>query len=117
MKEEEAMAPATQDPRTRPTVTAWYAGTCIASSDATVYLEGNRYFPPDSLRPGVISDSWLRTLCFWKGIARYHHAEIDGTLLQNAAWSYPNPSPLARRIRGMVAFEQGTGISIREEHR
>lgn len=106
------MAPAAQ-----PTVTAWYGETCIARSGHTVFLVGNFYFPPDSLRSGVLSDSRLRTLCFWKGIARYHHATVDGIRLPNAAWSYPKPSPLARRIKGMVAFEQGTGITVREDAR
>jgi uncharacterized protein (DUF427 family) len=80
-----------------------------------VYLGGNHYFPAESVRGAVLSDSWLRTLCYWKGIARYHHAEIDGVRLPNAAWSYRHPSPLARRIKGMVAFEQASGITVREE--
>lgn len=109
------MQHAPEESNRRPMVAAWYGDTCIARSDATVHLEGNHYFPPDSLRQGLLTDSWLRTLCFWKGIARYHHAEIDGTRVANAAWSYPKPSPLARRIRGMVAFEQGAGITVREE--
>jgi uncharacterized protein (DUF427 family) len=111
------MATAAPESKAQPIVAAWYGDTCIARSDQTVYLEGNHYFPPDSLRPGLLADSWLRTLCPWKGIARYHHAEVDGTRLPNAAWSYPHPSPLARRIKGMVAFEQGTGITLSEEHR
>ena len=76
-------------------------------------LEGNRCFPPDFLRPGVLSDGRLRTLCLWKGIACYHHAEIDGTRVANAAWSFPRPS--ARRIKGIVAFDLGVGITVREE--
>ncbi|WP_052207415.1 DUF427 domain-containing protein [Sinomonas humi] len=111
------MAPAAHGPGAHPTVTAWYGDTCLARSEQTVYLEGNHYFPPDSIRPGTLAGSWLRTLCPWKGIARYHHAEVDGISVRNAAWSYPRPSPLARRIKGMVAFEQGTGITIREGHR
>ncbi|WP_430298075.1 DUF427 domain-containing protein [Sinomonas sp. B1-1] len=109
------MAPAAQEPQPQTLVTAWYRDTCIARSDATVRLEGNRYFPPDSIRPGILSDSRLRTLCIWKGIARYNHAEIDGIRAPNAAWSYPRPSLLARQIKGMVAFEQATGITVREE--
>lgn len=111
------MRPAPEESNHRLRVTAWYGETCIARSDATVYLEGNHYFPPDDLRQGLLADSRLRTLCFWKGVARYHHAEIDGTRVPNAAWSYPRPSPLARRIKGMAAFAPGTGITVREERR
>ncbi|WP_456504308.1 DUF427 domain-containing protein [Arthrobacter sp. UYCu723] len=44
----------------------------VAGSEQTVYLEGNHYFPPESRVPGALEDSWVRTLCFWKGIARDH---------------------------------------------
>lgn len=97
------------------TVTARYGPTLIARSDQTVYLEGNHYFPADSIRPGILTNSLLRTLCFWKGIARYHHFQIGGVRLVNAAWSYPRPSPLAHRIKGMIAFEAATGITVNEE--
>lgn len=98
-----------------PAVAAWCGDRQIARSEHTVYLEGNYYFPADSVLGGVLSASRLRTVCFWKGIAHYRHAEIDGVRLPNAAWSYPRPSPLARTIKGMIAFDQGTGITVREE--
>lgn len=95
-------------------ITAEYQGIAVASSSDTVYLEGNHYFPLDSVQVGILEKSWLRTFCFWKGIARYYHVTLDGERLPNSAWSYPAPSPLARRIRGMIAFEAHAGIIIQD---
>lgn len=96
-------------------ITATYHGTVIARTPKTVYLEGNHYFPLDAIITGTLDGSWLRTLCYWKGIARYYHVTTGGQHLPNAAWSYPLLSPLAWRIRSMVAFDQGSGIRITED--
>jgi uncharacterized protein (DUF427 family) len=97
------------------TVTASYAGTVLARSESTVYLEGNHYFPLDTVDQNTLEKSWVRTLCYWKGIARYYHIRVEGRRISNAAWVYPMPSPLARKIKNMVAFDTSTGIRIREE--
>ncbi|MDQ6752600.1 MAG: DUF427 domain-containing protein [Actinomycetota bacterium] len=93
-------------------ITATYNGKVIARSADTVYLEGNHYFPPGSVQTGVLDKSWLRTLCYWKGIARYYHVRAGDRRAPNAAWSYPVPSPLARKIRSHIAFNPGSGILI-----
>lgn len=95
--------------------TAIFHGVVIARSPHTVYLEGNHYFPPESVAPAVLAKSWLRTLCYWKGIARYQHVSAGGFRSPNAAWSYPLPTPLARKIKGYVAFDPGSGILVRDE--
>lgn len=82
-------------------------GRVVAESDRTVALEGNRYFPRGSVVDGVLAPSWLRTPCYWKGLARYYHLTVDGRTIRHAAWSYQHPSPLARRIKGHVAFWPG----------
>ncbi|WP_434614606.1 DUF427 domain-containing protein [Arthrobacter sp. A5] len=96
-------------------ITATFHGQVIARAEQTVFLEGNHYFPPNSVEPAVLAKSWLRTLCFWKGIARYHHVHAGGFRASNAAWSYPLPSPLAWTIKGHVAFDPASGIVIRDE--
>ncbi|MDQ0278830.1 uncharacterized protein (DUF427 family) [Arthrobacter silviterrae] len=93
-------------------MTATFHGQVIARAQQTIYLEGNHYFPPESVAPGVLAKSWLRTLCYWKGVARYHHVSAGGFHSSNAAWSYPLPSPLARKIKGHVAFDQGAGVIV-----
>ncbi|GAC1602174.1 DUF427 domain-containing protein [Arthrobacter sp. MMS18-M83] len=97
------------------TVTASYAGTVLARAERTVFLEGNHYFPRETVDDSVLEKSWVRTLCYWKGIARYYHVQVDGHRISNAAWAYPTPSPLARKIRNMVAFDPAAGILIRED--
>ncbi len=78
--------------------------TVIARSDQTVVIEGNRYFPPDSIVEEHFSRTRAKSLCPWKGIASYYTLSVDGVEQRNAAWTYRHPSPLARKIKNHVAF-------------
>ncbi|MGC9539613.1 DUF427 domain-containing protein [Streptomyces sp. UG1] len=89
----------------------WH-GAVLAEADRTVVVEGNHYFPPESLERRYFTKSRMRSLCFWKGIARYYTVTVDGQNNTNAAWYYPHPSPFARRIKGHVAF--GKGVMVEE---
>lgn len=60
-------------------MTATFHKQVIARSELTVYLEGNHYLPADSVVPDVFEDDWVRTLCFWKGVARYHDVRAGAT--------------------------------------
>ncbi|MFP4310545.1 MAG: DUF427 domain-containing protein [Nitriliruptoraceae bacterium] len=77
----------------------------IAESDDTIVVEGNHYFPPDSIRDGALQESPTRTQCHWKGTATYQHAVVGGEVTRDAAWSYPTPLPKAQHIAGYVAFD------------
>ena len=48
---------------------ATWNGTVIAESDQTVVVEGNHYFPPESVRWELLGESDKRTICPWKGQA------------------------------------------------
>ncbi|KAF8208729.1 DUF427-domain-containing protein [Mycena galopus ATCC 62051] len=78
-------------------------GTTIAESTSTVVVEGNHYFPPDSLKI-EFSDSTTSTVCPWKGTASYYNATIDGKTINDIAWYYPSASQKAKNIEGYVAF-------------
>ena len=71
---------------------AIWNGTVIAESDDTVVVEGNHYFPPQSVDWDHLDRSWMRSLCPWKGIARYYDVVVDGHVNAQAAWYYPHPS-------------------------
>jgi uncharacterized protein (DUF427 family) len=86
---------------------AIWNGAVVAESDAPVVIEGNYYFPPDAVRREYLRESPRRSLCFWKGVARYYTLEVNGQRNEDAAWYYPQPSPLARPIAGHVAFWHG----------
>jgi len=93
--------------------TVWRAtwhGAVVAESDRTVVVEGNHYFPPDSVRREHLEPSPGHTICPWKGLASYHHVVVEGDVNPDAAWYYPSPSPLARRIKGHVAFWHGVRV-------
>ena len=83
---------------------AVWQGVVLARSADTVVVEGNRYFPADSVEAGYLEASRTRTLCPWKGVASYHSVTVDGVSNRDAAWTYRHPSFLARRIKGRIAF-------------
>ncbi|MEU3093535.1 DUF427 domain-containing protein [Streptomyces sp. NPDC006967] len=89
---------------------AIFNGVVIAETPRTKRVEGNDYFPPDSLKREYFTDSPTKSLCPWKGVARSYSVSVDGVTSPDAAWYYPHPSPLARRIRNHVAFWNGVTI-------
>jgi uncharacterized protein (DUF427 family) len=93
---------------------AVWNGAVLAESARTVRVEGNDYFPPEALRREFFRDSRARSLCVWKGIARYYDVEVDGVVNRKAAWYYPHPSPLARKIKDHVAFWNRVQIQHRD---
>ncbi len=91
--------------------TATWNGTVIAQSDDTVIVEGNHYFPIDSVKPGVLTPTDTHTVCPWKGTASYYNVELDGAVNADAAWYYPEPKPAAAEITDRVAFWRGVTVS------
>lgn len=84
--------------------------TVIAESDDTVVVEGNHYFPADSLRREYVTDSGTTSVCSWKGTASYYTLVVDGRENPDAAWYYPTPKDAAAEITGRVAFWKGVRV-------
>jgi uncharacterized protein (DUF427 family) len=91
-------------------IKARWNGITIAESEQCQVVEGNYYFPSDAVRQEYLRPSQTHTLCFWKGQASYYDLEVNGARNPDAAWYYPNPSPLARKIKGYIAFWNGIEI-------
>jgi uncharacterized protein (DUF427 family) len=89
---------------------ARWNGKVIAESDDTVVVEGNHYFPADSVAPEVLRASATTSHCPWKGEAHYHSIEVDGETNTDAAWYYPDPKPAAAEIAGRIAFWKGVEV-------
>lgn len=89
---------------------AVWNGQVIAESDRTQVVEGNHYFPPESLRAGFFADSDTHTTCSWKGVASYKHVVVDGARNADACWTYPDPKPAAKDIQGWFAFWRGVDV-------
>ena len=84
---------------------AVFNGTVIAESDETVIVEGNHYFPPDSLKAEFFSETpGYSTTCPWKGSASYYDVRVDDQSAQGVAWTYKDPSSAAANIKDYVAF-------------
>ena len=86
-------------------------GATIAESDDIVVVEGNLYFPRDSVRSEHITASEHTTVCGWKGTANYLDVIVDGQRNHDAAWYYADPKPAAANIRDHVAFRRGVTVT------
>jgi len=89
---------------------AIWNGVVLAESDETVMVEGNHYFPADSINKEYFKPSSTHTVCPWKGEASYYSLEVDGKRNEDAAWYYPTVSELAKSIKGKVAFWRGVEV-------
>ena len=87
----------------------WH-GAVLAEAPYTRVVEGNHYFPPESLREEYFQPSGHHTICGWKGTASYYHVEVGGRANENAAWYYPDPKDAAKDIAGRVAFWKGVQV-------
>jgi uncharacterized protein (DUF427 family) len=90
---------------------AIWNGATIAESSATRVIEGNHYFPPESVNRDLLQPSDKHTTCPWKGKASYYHVVVNGQTNKDAAWYYPEPKPAASEIQNYVAFWRGVQVS------
>lgn len=91
-------------------VRAIWNGQVVADSEQTVVVEGNHYFPPESLKTEFFQPSETETVCAWKGTANYYTLIVAGKSNPDAAWVYRTPKPAAKQIAGYVAFWKGVQI-------
>ncbi len=89
---------------------ALWKGVLLAESDQTIVVEGNHYFPPESLVATHFVDSSTTSVCPWKGLARYKSIKIAEGQNPDACWFYPEPKEAAQEIRGFFAFWKGVEI-------
>ena len=91
---------------------AIWNGAVLAESDRCEVVEGNQYFPPESINQEYFKPSNTHTTCGWKGVASYYTIEVDGQQNKDAAWYYPTPKEAAKNIAGYVAFWRGVKVEI-----
>lgn len=84
--------------------------TIIAESDNTIVIEGNHYFPADSIMKEYYIDSPTTTICPWKGTASYYSIVVEDEENRDAAWYYPEPKYAAQQIKGHIAFWKGVEV-------
>lgn len=89
---------------------ATWNGVVLAESDACEIVEGNRYFPPSSIKKEYFRPSQTHTVCSWKGTASYYDIVVDGEVNTDAAWFYPQPKDAAQQIKDYVAFWRGVAV-------
>lgn len=90
---------------------AIWNGTTIAQSNNTIVVEGNHYFPPESLKMEFFTEVSKTTVCGWKGTANYYDITVDGKVNNAGAWIYKNPKDAAKEIKDHVAFWGGIQVT------
>ena len=90
---------------------ASWNGHVVAESDDIVKVEGNAYFPIDSVNKAYLRESDTTSVCPWKGTASYYSLSVDGKENTDAAWFYREPKDAAAEIKGRVAFWKGVSVS------
>ncbi len=89
---------------------AVWKNVTLAESNETIVIEGNYYFPPDSINKKYFQESSTHTTCPWKGEASYYHIVVNGEVNKDAAWYYPEPKEAAKEIRNYAAFWKGVEV-------
>jgi uncharacterized protein (DUF427 family) len=82
----------------------------LAESASFETVEGNTYFPAETIRMEYFRPSDTHTVCGWKGTASYYDVVVDGQVNKDAAWYYPDPKPAAKNIKGHIAFWRGVKV-------
>jgi uncharacterized protein (DUF427 family) len=91
-------------------VKAFWNNVVLAESDHTEVVEGNHYFPPETIKREYFRPRETHTVCGWNGLASYYSVEVDGQVNIDAAWYYPEPKSAASNITGYVAFWKGVQV-------
>jgi uncharacterized protein (DUF427 family) len=82
----------------------------IAESESTIVVEGNHYFPPESVKKEYLKSSQTTTVCPWKGTAHYYSISVGSEENRDAAWYYPDPKEPAAEIKDHLAFWRGFDV-------
>ncbi|MDN5217452.1 DUF427 domain-containing protein [Fulvivirgaceae bacterium BMA12] len=90
---------------------AIWNGVVLAESDDVVVVEGNKYFPPESINKDYFKETDTHTTCPWKGLASYYSIEVNGDVNEDAAWYYPETKHAAKQIENYVAFWKGVEVT------
>ena len=92
-------------------VKAVWNGVVLAESDRTEMVEGNHYFPEESINQEYFQPSDTHTTCPWKGVASYYTVVLNGQENKDAAWYYPQTTEKAKNIEGYIAFWRGVQVN------
>ncbi|MBB3696744.1 uncharacterized protein (DUF427 family) [Flammeovirga yaeyamensis] len=86
------------------TYTVKYKDQVIAQSNDIIEDCGTIYFPLSSINYKFLEKSTFRSSCLFKNTAIYYHVKVGKEILENAAWTYPDPDPEKEEIKDLIAF-------------
>jgi uncharacterized protein (DUF427 family) len=87
-----------------------------ASKEDLIYIEGNWYFPPSSVKQEYLQKSPTPYTCPWKGVCQYFNVVVNGETSEDSAFSYPEPKPSAidtvkKDFSNYVAFWRDVSVT------
>jgi uncharacterized protein (DUF427 family) len=68
-------------------------------------LEPRLYVAPSLVRTTLLRRSETSSYCNYKGYATYWSAVLGETVVEDVAWSYPDPLPESQPIAGFFSFD------------
>ena len=89
---------------------AVWKNVVLAESKDTLVVEGNHYFPPESIKKEYFRKSYTHTTCSWKGVASYFDIVVANEVNRDAAWYYLEPMDPAKHIKNYIAFWKGVEV-------
>jgi uncharacterized protein (DUF427 family) len=63
------------------------------------------YVDPSHVRTDLLRRSDTSSYCNYKGYATYWSAVVDGSVVDDVAWSYDDPMPETSPIKGFFSFD------------
>lgn len=86
-----------------------------ADKDDLIYIKGNWYFSPSSIKKEYFQPSAMHTTCPWKWEASYYNLSAADQTNEDAAWYYPEPKPTVfertkKDFTNYVAFWRGVSV-------
>jgi uncharacterized protein (DUF427 family) len=86
-----------------------------AQKENLIRIEGNWYFPPESVNRDFFKTSFHHTTCPWKGDASYYDVVVDGKTNEFGAWYYPEPKDgsierVGKDFADYIAFWNGIEV-------
>jgi len=91
---------------------AVWKGAVIAEADADrcEIVDGNTYFPHETVKRDHVRPCDHTSHCPWKGDAKYYDVVVSDQVNSAAAWYYPDAKEKAKHFENYVAFWNGVSV-------
>ncbi|HSD64330.1 MAG TPA: DUF427 domain-containing protein [Ignavibacteriaceae bacterium] len=89
---------------------AIWNGEIIAESKKVKNVNGNTFFPPDSVKKEFLKKSYTKHIDVEIGTANYYNIKVGDTINWNGAWYYADLRNNKLKIDGFITFSSAVKI-------